>query len=102
VLLDLATQEKEKKAIRGMKITLVGIERAFARGKKRTSVIEKYEKTIEFDIITFSSLYYDKVIQFEFQISDIANESFRGKYSEYLWALEAKVNVTCQCSDITL
>jgi hypothetical protein len=75
-----------------MKITLIGIERAFARGKKRTSIIEKYEKVIELNKEEKVVVNRDNAIPFEFQLSDTANESLIGEYSEYFWGLEAKVN----------
>jgi hypothetical protein len=49
ILLSSANEEGggEKKKIRGMKMTLSGIECAFAQGFQRVSTIEKYEKKIE-------------------------------------------------------
>lgn len=40
-------EKKRNKSIRGMKITLSGIEYAFAQGLQRVSTIEKYEKNID-------------------------------------------------------
>jgi hypothetical protein len=42
-------EEEKREKIRGMKITLSGIENAFAQGFQRVSTIEKYEKNIELD-----------------------------------------------------
>jgi hypothetical protein len=84
--------EKKKKKIRGMKITLSGIECAFAQGLQRVSTIEKYEKKIELDE-NENGGNNDNIILFEFEIPQGANQSYVGKYSEYFWGLEAKVNI---------
>ena len=47
LLLPPIQEEEQNKKIRGMKITLSGIEDAFAQGLQRVNTIEKYEKNIE-------------------------------------------------------
>jgi hypothetical protein len=74
-----------------MKITLRGIEHAFAQGLQRVSTIEKYEKNIELNGNENGG--NNSTIPFEFEIPDGVNQSYRGKYSEYFWGLEAKVNI---------
>jgi hypothetical protein len=83
---------EKKKKIRGMKITLSGIECAFAQGLQRVSTIEKYEKKIELDE-NENGGNNANVIPFEFEIPQGANQSYVGNYSEYFWGLEAKVNI---------
>ncbi len=86
-------EEKNKnKKIRGMKITLSGIEYAFAQGLQRINTIEKYEKNIELNR-NENRGNNDNTIPFEFQIPEGINQSYIGKYSEYFWGLEAKVNI---------
>jgi hypothetical protein len=85
-------QEKREK-IRGMKITLSGIEHAFAQGLQRVSTIEKYEKNIELNGNENGGNNDNSTIPFEFEIPEGVNQSYRGKYSEYFWGLEAKVNI---------
>jgi hypothetical protein len=90
-----AEQEKRKK-IRGMKITLSGIEHAFAQGLERISTIEKYEKNIELNQnknVANNDNDNDNTIPFKFEIPHGVNQSYIGKYSEYFWGLEAKVNI---------
>jgi hypothetical protein len=82
---------KKKKKIRGMKIALSGIEDAFAQGVQRLNTIEKYEKNIEPNG-NENGGNNDNTIPFEFEIPQRVNQSYRGKYSEYFWGLEAKVN----------
>lgn len=82
--------EDEKETIRGMEITLRGIEHAFAQGRQRVSTIEKYEKKIE---LTENGGHNGNSIPFEFQIPGGVNQSHTGKYSEYFWGLEAKLNI---------
>lgn len=84
-------QKEEKNGIRGMKITLSGIEHAFAQGLQRVTTIEKYEIHME---PAQSGGYNDNsTIPFEFQIPDKVNQSYTAKYSEYFWGLEAKLNI---------
>lgn len=85
-------KEEKKKKIRGMKITLSGIEDAFAQGVQRVNTIEKYEKNIELNG-NENGGNNDNTIPFEFEIPQRVNQSYRGKYSEYFWGLEAKVNM---------
>ena len=97
VLLLLSNQEDdeekyENKNLRGMKITLSGIEYAFAQGLQRISTIEKYEKNIELNG-NYNRGINNNIIPFEFHIPEGINQSYIGKYSEYFWGLEAKVNV---------
>jgi len=84
---------KKKKKIRGMKITLSGIEDAFAQGVQRVNTIEKYEKNIELNGNENGGNNDNNTIPFEFEIPKRVNQNYRGKYSEYFWGLEAKVNI---------
>lgn len=86
-------KEEKKKKIRGMKITLSGIEDAFAQGVQRVNTIEKYEKNIELNGNEYGGNNDNNTIPFEFDIPQRVNQSYRGKYSEYFWGLEAKVNI---------
>jgi hypothetical protein len=98
ILLIPPIQEEEEenknnnKKIRGMKITLSGIEHAFAQGLQRVNTIEKYEKNIELKG-NENGRDNGNTIQFEFHIPEDVNQSYIGKYSEYFWGLEAKVNI---------
>ena len=83
-------KEEEKKTIRGLKVTLRGVEHAFAQGLQRITTIEKYEKHTE---LAKNGGHSDNDIPFEFQIPDGINQSYTGKYSEYFWGLEAKLNI---------
>ena len=86
-------KEKEKKwAVRGLEITLSGIEHAFAQGHERVSRIEKYEKKIDLDR-NGGNDFDDYTIPFEFLIPNNLFQSYTGKYSEYFWGLEAKLNI---------
>ena len=82
-------EEEKKKNVREMKITLSGIEHAFAQGFQRVSTIEKYENKIEIN----GNGEDDADIPFEFQIPNGINQNYIGRYSEYFWGLEAKVNI---------
>jgi hypothetical protein len=84
--------KKKNKKIRGMKISLSGIEKAFAQGVQRVNTIEKYEKNIELNGDE-NGANNDYTILFEFEIPQGVNQSDIGKYSEYFWGLEAKVNI---------
>jgi hypothetical protein len=75
-----------------MEITLSGLEHAFAQGHERVSRIEKYETKIDLDS-NGGNDFDDYTIPFEFQIPDNVYQSYTGKYSEYFWGLEAKLNV---------
>lgn len=86
-------KEKEKKeAVRRLEITLSGIEHAFAQGHERVSRIEKYEKKIDLDR-NGGNDFDDYTIPFEFPIPNNVFQSYAGKYSEYFWGLEAKLNI---------
>src|ERR687895_303304 len=89
-------EEEENKnnnnKIRGLKITLSGIEHAFAQGLQRVNTIEKYEKNIELKG-NENGRDNGNTIQFEFDIPEDVNQSYIGKYSEYFWGLVAKVNI---------
>jgi hypothetical protein len=76
-----------------MKVTLNGIEHAFAQGLQRVSTIEKYEKNIELNRNENLANTDNNAIPFELEIPQGINQSYRGKYSEYFWGLEAKVNI---------
>jgi Arrestin (or S-antigen), N-terminal domain len=95
ILLHLPTNEEEKREkIRGTKITLSGIENAFAQGLERVSTIEKYEKNIELNRNeNVGTNGYNNTIPFELEIPQGVNQSYTGKYSEFFWGLEAKVNI---------
>lgn len=82
-------EEEKKKEVRGIKITLSGIEHAFAQGFQRVSTIEKYENKIEVS----GSEKNDQGILFEFRIPNGINQSYIGRYSEYYWGIEAKINI---------
>ena len=95
ILLTPPNQEEENKnnrKIRGMEITLSGIEDAFAQGLQRVNTIEKYEEKIELKG-NENGGNNENTIAFEFQIPEDINQSYIGKYSEYFWGLEAKVNI---------
>jgi hypothetical protein len=89
IALPLQNLEEEKKNVRGMKITLSGIEHAFAQGFQRVTTIEKYENKIEIN----ENRENDACIPFEFQLPNGINQSYIGRYSEYFWGLEAKINI---------
>lgn len=95
VILRLLHNEEEeiRKKIRGMKITLSGIEHAFAQGLQRVSTIEKYEKNIELNGNLIGGKNDHNALPFEFEIPQSVNQTYIGKYSEYFWGLEAKVNI---------
>ena len=88
ILLQNQADDKKNKKIREMKITLTGIEYAFAQGVQRINTVEKYEEKTELDDGHRDDLTYP----FEFQIPEDVNQSYTGKYSEYFWGLEAKLN----------
>ncbi len=96
LILQLPHSEEEKEIrnkIRGIKITLSGIEHAFAQGLQRVSTIEKYDKNIELDGNQIRGKNGINAIPFELIIPQDVNQSYIGKYSEYFWGLEAKVNI---------
>ena len=96
IILQLSDNKEEEilNKIRGMKITLSGIEHAFAQGLQRVSIIEKYEKKIELNENQIEGKNdNNNAIPFEFEIPQGVNQSYIGKYSEYYWGLEAKVNI---------
>jgi hypothetical protein len=86
-------QEEKREKIKGMKITLSGMEHAFAQGLQRVSTIEKYEKSVELDANENLDKIDNNAIPFEFEIPQGVNQSYIGKYSEYFWGLEAKLNI---------
>lgn len=86
-------QEEKREKIKGMKITLSGMEHAFAQGLQRVSTIEKYEKNVELDENENLERIDNNAIPFEFEIPQGVNQSYIGKYSEYFWGLEAKLNI---------
>ena len=87
-------EEEKREKIRGTKITLSGIENAFAQGLERVSTIEKYEKNIELNRNeNVGNNNRNNTIPFELEIPQGVNQSYIGKYSEYFWGLEAKVNI---------
>jgi arrestin (S-antigen)-like protein len=86
-------EEEKREKIKGMKITLSGMEHAFAQGLQRVSTIEKYEKSVELDGNENLDKIDNNAIPFEFEIPQGVNQSYIGKYSEYFWGLEAKLNI---------
>src|ERR671919_1802593 len=87
-------EEEKREKIRGTKITLSGIENAFAQGLERVSTIEKYKKNIELNRNeNVGNNNRNNTIPFELEIPQGVNQSYIGKYSEYFWGLEAKVNI---------
>jgi hypothetical protein len=86
-----SSEEENKKNIREIKIILSGIEYAYAQGYQRVSTVEKYENKIEISGNTENN--NNSVIPFEFQIPSSVNQSYTGRYSEYYWGLEAKINI---------
>jgi hypothetical protein len=93
LLLPPNEEEEIRKKIRGMKITLSGMEHAFAQGLQRVSTIEKYDKNLELNGNQISGKNDNNAIPFELVIPQGVNQSYIGKYSEYFWGLEAKVNI---------
>ena len=98
VIRRLHTEEEEEEEeirnrVRGLKITLSGIEHAFAQGLQRVSTIEKYDKNIELNGNEIGGKNDNNAIPFELAIPQGVNQSYIGKYSEYFWGLEAKVNI---------
>jgi hypothetical protein len=88
--------QEEKETIRGMEIILRGVEQAFAQELQRIATLEEYKKNIKLE----NEGHDYNTIPFEYQIPDRVNQSYKGKYSEYFWSLEAKLNVAW-ASDIT-
>ena len=86
-------EEEKREKIKGMKITLSGMEHAFAQGLQRVSTIQKYEKNIELHENENLERIDNNAIPFEFEIPQGVNQSYIGKYSEYFWGLEAKLNI---------
>jgi hypothetical protein len=82
-----------------MKITLSGIECASAQGLQRISTIEKYENKIALNE-NENRGNNGNTIPFEFEIPRGVKPSYVGKYSEYFWGLEVKVNIAWS-SDIS-
>lgn len=93
LLLPPNEKEEKRKKIRGMKITLNGIKHAFAQGLQRVSTIEKYENNIELNRNENVGDNDNNTIPFEIEIPQGVNQSYIGKYSEYFWGLEAKLNI---------
>jgi hypothetical protein len=82
----------ERKSIKGMKITLSGMEHAFAQGLQRITTIEKHEIDSEL-ADNGGENNDDSTVPFEFRIPRNVKQSYIGKYSEYFWGLETKLNV---------
>lgn len=93
ILMSPHNKEQNRKKIRGMKITLNGVEHATAQGLQRVSTIEKYDKDIELVNEEAGNSYENKAIPFDFVIPQGVSQSYSGKYSEYFWGLEARVNI---------
>jgi len=95
VILRLPPEEEEeiRNKIRGMKITLSGVEHAYAQGLQRVSTIQKYDKNMELNENQIGGKNDNNAIPFEFEIPRGINQSYIGEYSEYFWGLEAKVNI---------
>ena len=87
-------QEEMSEKVKAMKITLSGIEHAFAQGLQRVSTIEKYEKNVKLDgNEDVGKIDNSNAIPFKFEIPQGVNQSYIGRYSEYFWGLEAKLNI---------
>jgi len=94
VIRPLHTKEEEiRSKVRGLKITLSGIEHAFAQGLQRVSTIEKYDKNVQLNRNEIGGKNDNNAIPFELVIPQGVRQSYIGKYSEYFWGLEAKVNI---------
>jgi hypothetical protein len=84
----LADEKIEK--IKNITISLYGIEHAFAKGLERTTTVEKFKKEVE--AISINRDGNNAVIPIEIEIPRDVNVSYVGKYSEYYWGVEAKLN----------
>jgi len=84
----LADEKIEK--IKNITISLYGIEHAFAKGLERTTTVEKFKKEVE--AISINRNGNNAIIPIEIEIPRHVNVSYVGKYSEYYWGLEAKLN----------
>jgi hypothetical protein len=60
---------------------------------QRVSTIEKYDKNIELNGNEIGGKNDNSAIPFEVVIPQGVSQSYTGKYSEYFWGLEAKVNI---------
>lgn len=96
---EIKREKNKNRNIKGIEISVSGIESAFAQGLQRVSTIEKFEKKIDLNG-NENEEHNDITIPFEFQIPEGIKQSYAGKYSEYFWGLEAKVNVVWS-SDIS-
>lgn len=92
----------EYEKVKKLDITLNGMEYAYAQGYEKISRIEKFEYEIRLKDDRKEEMRNDnentnednnKVIPFEIQIPSTINKSYLGRYSEYFWGLEVKVNV---------
>jgi hypothetical protein len=96
-------EDQKKKNIREMKIALNGIEQAFAQGHERITTVEKYEEKIKLNGFDNNNNdnnnnHDDKdsnisILPFKIRIPHGVNRSYIGKYSEYFWGLQAKINM---------
>src|SRR5919199_1359181 len=96
--LEQLTNSLEEIPSKETSVTLYGIERAVAQGLQRITTVEKYENKIRMgdndnskDTIPNSDNNY--TVPVEIQIPYNANTSYIGKYSEYYWGVEAKINL---------
>ncbi|HEU0144928.1 MAG TPA: hypothetical protein VFQ47_09085, partial [Nitrososphaera sp.] len=72
-------QEGMREKVKAMKITLSGIEHAFAQGLQRVSTIEKYEKNVKLDgNEDVGKIDNNNTIPFEFEIPQGVNQSYIG------------------------
>jgi Arrestin (or S-antigen), N-terminal domain len=92
VMLPQHSETEGTKNIKGIKITLSGIEHAFAQGLRRISTIEKFEKNMKLNPHEINQ-GSGTMIQFDFQIPNDVHQSYNGKYSEYYWGVEASVDI---------
>ena len=93
LILQLPHSEEEKEIrnkIRGMKITLSGIEHAFAQGLQRVSTIEKYDKNIELDGNQIGGKNGINAIPFELVIPQGVNQSYIGNIQSTFGGLKPK------------
>lgn len=82
-----------RKSVRGMKIILYGIEHAFAKGERKSRIMEKYKRNIELKPDIQWGKTQDITLSFEFQVPEGIKKTYRGKYSEYVWQLEATIDI---------
>jgi hypothetical protein len=83
----LLDEKAKTKSIKDISIILYGIEHAVAVGHHAITTVEKYESKIK------NQPDENTTSPFDIQIPYNANVSYIGRYSEYYWGLEAKINL---------